>query len=101
MAKGRRVVGDQNSEELDQLRRCVHTLLLVLSSVATQIGDAANAAAISDIADGLANAIDTGVDSDVSGYTGTGLALEGVIPTPQHPRRPNVGKVENLDPKNL
>jgi len=101
MAKGRRVVADQNSEELDSLRRLVHTMLLMLRNLGNELDGCANAAAINDVGAGLAAGIDAGLDADATGYVGTGLVVEGVIPSPKHPRRPSVGKVEDLDPKSL
>jgi hypothetical protein len=101
MAKGRRVVGDQNSEELDQLRRLVHTLLVMLRNAGDDLANATADASVTDIGAGLRDAIDSGVDSAATGYTGSGLAIEGVIPSPKHPRRPNVGKIEDLDLRDL
>ena len=101
MAKGRRVVADQNSEELDQLRRLCHTMLIMLENLGTDLEAAADVDAINDVGTGLQAAVSTGVDSAATNYTGSELAVEGVIPSPKHPRRPNVGKVEDLDPKDL
>jgi hypothetical protein len=101
MAKARRVVSDQNSEELDQLRRTVHTLMIMLENLGTSLGAAADFTDVNNIGDGLNAAFVTGVDSAATDYTGSELPIEGVIPTPKHPRRPNVGKVEDLDPKDL
>lgn len=106
MAKGRRVVGDQNSEELDQMRRCLHGVVIALENVASEV-DAGNITADEAFTVLLAS-LSTGLDSDITGvdggannYAGTAVALEGVIPTPKHPRRPNVGKVEDLNPADL
>lgn len=110
MAKGRRVVGDQNSEELDQMRRALHTIMLMLENLGTMLQtlDNTNVGTIvtgmTEIGAGLEAAFDDGQDDDIGGtlYVGaTGLPVEGVIPSPKHPRRPNVGKVEDLDPADL
>lgn len=101
MAKARRVVGDQNSEEMDQVRRLLHTLLIMLENLGTDLENAAAVSNINNIGTGLAAAINTGVDSAATDYTGSELVVEGVIPSPKHPRRPNVGKVEDIDPKDL
>lgn len=101
MAKGRRVVGDQNSEELDQLRRTVHTLMIMLENLGTSLGAALDFTDVNNIGDGLNAAFVTGIDSAATDYTGSGLPVEGVIPTPKHPRRPTVGKVDNLDQNDL
>jgi hypothetical protein len=76
MARARKVVSDQNSQELDELRRQFNNLLLVLegtTSFAT-----------------LQTAIVAGND------TVTGVDINGVRPTPLHPRRPR-----NLDTENM
>lgn len=106
MAKARRVVGDQNSEEFDQMRRCVHSIMLVLQNVASEV-DAGNITA-DEAFTVLLTTLSTGVDADITAvdgggnnYAGTTLAVEGVIPTPKHPRRPNVGKIDDLDASDL
>lgn len=101
MAKARKVVGDQNSEELDQLRRCVHTLMIMLENLGTDLANATADSSVTNIGVGLAAALSTGVDSAATGYTGSGLNIEGVDPTPKAPRRPSVGKVVDLDLSNL
>ncbi len=101
MAKARKVVADQNSEELDQLRRCVHTMMIMLQNLGTDLAAAAAVANINNIGTGLEAAMSTGVDTAATDYTGSGLVIEGVDPTPKAPRRPSVGKVVDLDLKNL
>lgn len=101
MAKVRKVIGDQNSEELDQLRRCVHTLMIMLENLGTDLGAAADFTDVNNIGDGLNAAFVTGVDTAATDYTGSGLVVEGVDPTPKAPKRPTVGKVVDMDPQNL
>ena len=99
MAKARKVVADQNSEELDQLRRTVHSLMIILENVGTNLAAAIDPA---DVGTALEAAIATGVDSDTSGgYVPTGIEIVGVDPTPKHPRRPKGGKIVDLDPSDL
>ena len=99
MAKARKVVADQNSEELDQLRRTVHTILLLLENAGNLGGAATTTPA--ETFQAIADAISSGVDVDNGNYIGTGLVVEGVDPTPKHPRRPKGGKVVDLDPSDL
>jgi hypothetical protein len=107
MAKGRKVVADQNSAELDQLRRAVNGLLVVLENISTQVDAATITATEGFVALGLT--INTGLDSTVATinggantYTGTGIALEGLIPTPKHPKRPQSAMaVDALDSTDL
>ena len=102
MAKARKVVGDQNSEEMDQLRRAVHGILVLLENVGTALGAATADATVTDIGDGLAAAINTGTDADSASYTGSGVDVAGMEPTPKHPKRPTAsGKLVDVDPKNL
>lgn len=77
MARARKVVADQNSQELDELRRQFNNLLAIIEN-------AADLAAVQ-------TAIADGVDS-----AETGREINGVRPTPTHPRRPR-----NLDTEAL
>lgn len=104
MAKARNVVGDQNSEELDVLRRCVHTMLIMLENLGTDLEAAADFTDVNNIGIGLNAAISTGLDSAATDYTGSGLEIAGVNPTPKHPKRPQsaaAGALKDLDLNNL
>jgi len=101
MAKGRKVVSDVSSEEVDALRRTVHTLMLVLRGFADDLSNAAAASNINNVGAGLRDAIDNGVDSAGTDYTGTNLLVEGVVPTPKHPKRRQSGTVVDLDSQDL
>ncbi len=104
MAKARKVVGDQNSEELDVLRRCVHTMLIMLENLGTDLAAATLIGDVNDVGTGLQAAISSGLDSAATSYTGSGLEIAGVNPTPKHPKRPQsaaAGALKDLDPNNL
>jgi hypothetical protein len=87
----RRLVSDKNSAEVDQLRRTVNALLLVLENLSTT-----SFTTVTDLQEALANTLATGVDSDYTtpessdSYVGTGVELVGVRPTPKHPVRPGM-----------
>jgi len=72
MARARKVVSDMSSAEFDELRRQFNNLLEIIENA-------------TDLA-GLQAAIAAGVDST------TGREINGVRPTPTHPRR-----ARNLD----
>lgn len=91
MALVRLVVGDQSSVEVDQLRKTVNALLLVLQRAGENVaaGDTAE-----DVLQSISEGIAVGVDSDpattlVSG-SATGLELVGLRPMNRHPRRPGL-----------
>lgn len=101
MAKARPVVSDQHSAEVDEMRRSLHALLLVLQNVAFEV-DAGNITA-DEAFTALLTTLSTAVDSDIATidgggntYTGTGLTVAGVKPTPLHPRRPRNGELADL-----
>jgi hypothetical protein len=75
MAKARRVVADQGSAELDELRRQFNNLLVVIENT-------------SDLTSLKAAIVAGGED---------GVELNGVKPTPVHPRRPRDGTLVALD----
>lgn len=75
MARARKVVADQNSQELDELRRQFNNLLLVIENAADL--------------DAVKTAIAEGGD-------GT-RELLGLRPTPTHPRRPKFDGTEEMD----
>jgi hypothetical protein len=77
MARARKVVSDQNSQEFDELRRQFNNLLAILE-VAADLG-------------AIQTAIAAGVDT-----AATGREINGVRPTPTHPRRPRVLETEEL-----
>jgi len=77
MARARKVVSDQNSQEFDELRRQFNNLLAIME-------------ATTDFST-LQTAITAGVDA-----ADTGRELNGVRPTPTHPRRPRNLETEEL-----
>lgn len=77
MARARKVVSDQNSQEFDELRRQFNNLLAIVEA-------AADFAAVQ-------TAITAGTDA-----AATGREINGVRPTPTHPRRPRVLETEEL-----
>jgi hypothetical protein len=89
MAQVRLVVGDQSSAEVDQLRRTVNALLLVLENLS-----GTTFTALADFQEALANSISTGTDGDFTtatnsdSYTGTGVELVGLRVMNPHPPRP-------------
>jgi len=87
--KGKKVIADQSSAELDALRKTVHSLILVVRNLCTLGGVSANHAALIAILLAVGENIDNGTDIDGTGYTGTGLEIAGVIPQPKHPQRPS------------
>ena len=99
MARVRLVVGDQSSAEVDQLRRTVNALLLVLENLAgTTFTDHA------DLQEALANTLSTGVDSDFTtttsadSYVGTNVEVVGLRPMNRHPSRPGFALGTQLVP---
>ncbi len=110
MAKVQRIIGDQNSAELDEMRYAYHRLLLILRNIGAEIS-APSSIGADEAWIRLKEIIDDGIDADTaningsgSAYVGTGLAITGVEPTPKHPRRPNaaaVAKVSDMDVKEL
>lgn len=90
-----RVVSDNSSQEVDELRRQFNNLLLVLENVAalrvaTTIDAAETWTAIRD-------ALQKGVDETNGSYVGTTRELLGVRPTPTHPRRARSKQTEAAD----
>lgn len=90
----RRVVSDNSSAEVDELRRQFNNLLLILETVCTE-----HAGAMTDdqAFAALAQALSTGIDSDSTNHVGTGREINGVRPTPTHPRRARVQSTESAD----
>lgn len=95
--KARLVVGDQNSAELDALRRSFNSLLIVLQNIAAE--EAAATTTAVQAAAALSNALSTGLDSSSAPHVGTGRLVYGVHPTPTHPARAveDVTKLEAMD----
>jgi len=77
MARARRVVSDMNSQEFDELRRQFNNLLAIIEAAADLTA--------------LKLAITNGVDA-----AATGREINGVRPTPTHPRRPRNQDTEPL-----
>jgi hypothetical protein len=94
MARARKVVSDQNSQEFDELRRQFNNLLLILERFARE--EAATTTSSVEAAEGLASALEAGVDGSVSPHVGTGREVNGVHPTPTHPRRPRKLDTEDM-----
>lgn len=82
MAKARPVVSDMNSLEFAELRRQFNNLLVIIENAGT-------------LAE-LQLAITQGVDSG-AGTGGTGKEVNGVKPTPSHPRRPRNSVTVTMD----
>jgi hypothetical protein len=77
MARARKVISDQSSQEFDELRRQFNNLLAILGATA-------------DFA-ALQVAIAAGTDA-----AATGREINGVRPTPTHPRRARNQDTEEL-----
>jgi hypothetical protein len=96
MARARKVISDQSSQEFDELRRQFNNLLQVLQRAAREEADGTTTAL--QAAEALATSIETGVDSTtVTGHVNTGRELNGVRPTPTHPRRARDQGTEEMD----
>lgn len=98
----RRVVSDNSSQEVDELRRQFNNLLLVLENVCSEVDATTITAdeAFTVLATTLAAGSDasiTGVDSGGNDHAGTNRELNGVRPAPTHPRRARVQKTESAD----
>ena len=84
MAKARLVVSDQNSAELEAMRRSYNSLLLVLENIASEVDATTLTAAQGFTA--LLSALSTGVDSSTTNsHVPTGRMVVGIRPTPTHP----------------
>jgi hypothetical protein len=101
MARARKVVSDTHSAEMDEVRRTLHSLMLVLESVASSV-DAGTITA-DEAFTALLAALQTGSDDDITNidggandYVGSGKELAGVRPTPTHPRRPRITGSEEM-----
>ncbi len=95
--RARLVVSDQSSAEVDHLRRTMNALLLILEDLgarlAAEVTTAPTAADLEilsvfqSISDGIRDGADTDPDGELGAATTTGLSIEGLRPTPRHPRR--------------
>lgn len=81
--KVRLVVSDQNSTELEALRRSFNSLLLILQNIAAEEAAATTTAVQSALA--LSTALSTGSDTDAAPHVGTGRLVYGIRPTPTQP----------------
>ena len=97
MARGRKVTADQHSEEFDELRRTVHTLLHMIENAKASLTAGVTAA---NVLNAWADAVATGKDDNpnsIANYVESGRDLVGVVPAVGHPRRP-AGPTVDLDP---
>lgn len=87
MAKARRVVGDQNSAELDALKRSYNSLLIMLERVCEEV--VATTLTPAEGFEAILNALNSGLDSSgvPAAHVGTGRLVVGVASTPQIPPR--------------
>lgn len=96
MARARVVVSDTSSEEVDQLRRTVNTLLHMIESAEASLTAGATA---ENVLDAWADAVRTGKDDNpdgVSDVSPTNRVVVGLRPTPTHPTRRSMA-VEEMD----
>lgn len=84
-AKARIVIGDQNSAELDALKRSFNSLLVVLQNIAAE--EAAATTTAVQAAAALSAALSTGLDSSSAPHVGTGRMVVGVKSSPTIPMR--------------
>ena len=97
MAKARVVVGDQQSEEFDELRRTVHTLLHMLESAKEAIDT--NGADAEQVLEAWADAVITGKDDNPTGIVNvvpTNREVLGVHPSRALPARPRMTQTVDL-----
>ena len=95
--RARLIVADQSSQEFDHMRRSYNALLLILEDLGARLtAEVATAPSAADLEiisvfQSISDGIRDGVDNDPDGELGvagtTGLAIEGLRPTPRHPRR--------------
>lgn len=97
MAKARVVVGDQESEEFEELRRTVHTLLHMLETAKASITALASA---EDVLSAWSDAVATGVDNNpnsIANVVSTGREVVGVVPSRLRAPRRRFGTLKDLD----
>ena len=100
MAKVQKVIGDQNSQEFDELRRSFNTLLAVLENLGANLVSATPVESGGALQDALVSGVDDNPNT-ISNVVVTGLPIHGIDSTPKHPRRAIVGKIVDLDLKKL
>lgn len=102
MALVRLVVGDQSSVEVDQLRKTVNALLLVLQRAGENIvaGDSAEDV-LQSIGEGIAAGVDSDPETTLSSGTPTGLELVGLRVMNRHPRRPGMVPGSTVNTKDM
>ncbi len=91
MAQAVVVVGDSGSQEVDELRRTVNSLLLMLESAEASLTAGATA---ENVLNAWADAVRTGVDNNpaaIANIAPSNRQIVGVKVTPLHPRRPLMG----------
>jgi hypothetical protein len=95
MAKARPVVSDSSSNEVDELRRQFNNLLVILERVGAEVVATTLTAeeALQVVGDSIAAGVDT---TTTSGHVPTGREINGVKPTPTHPRRPRVNDQDRV-----
>lgn len=100
--KARQVVSDTPNAEVEELRRTLNTLLLVLQNVSAHVaaGDIDEEEAFIVLANTLTSGVDTDM-LDIGGngndYEGTGREVVGLKPTPQRPRMPQIKALVTMD----
>jgi hypothetical protein len=97
MARGRKVTGDQQSEEFDELRRTVHTLLHMIENAKASLTAGVTAA---NVLNAWADAVATGKDDNpnaIANYVDSNREIVGVVPVPKRPARARQGTID-LDP---
>lgn len=85
--RARRVVSDQNSAELDHLRRNFNNLLRILEGMDASLAASATA---ENILQQIADAVTAGVDSNpnsIANVVATNVDIEGVKPMPLVPKQ--------------
>ena len=95
--RARLIVADQSSQEFDHMRRSYNALLLILEDLgarlAAEVTTAPSAADLEilavfqSISDGIRDGVDSDPDSELGTHVPTSLPIEGLRPTPRHPRR--------------
>lgn len=97
MAKARVVVSDVSSEEVDELRRCVHSLLHMMETAAASITATATAEQVLSV---WSAAIASGVDNNpnaVANVVSSGREIVGVYPSRKLPPRRRSTKLVTLE----
>lgn len=95
--RARLVVSDTSSAEVDQLRRSVNALLLILEDLGARLtaevvtapsaADLEIVAVFQSISDAIRDGADTDPDGELVTHVPTGLPIVGMRPTVRHPAR--------------